>query len=451
MLRESASNPQFIPPPPPFTPEETTADAAITLIDPMRQLVTPYMTISREDQLPLTALQTEDQAILLRFESSLVVSFAGYLKQEAEQIHTQLDNALKPHDRYVLLRQNVGSIDAPHIIHIIEGRLTQAKPARIWLNIVLLILTIMSVFFTGAQQAVYEMGLLEGVDSLADLIPITLSELWRGYPYALSILAILIAHEMGHYVMMRRHGLQGTLPFFIPAPIISPFGTFGATIMLNDVLKNRKALLDVGAAGPLAGFIVAVPLVIYGLATSEIVPLDPTGMLEGNSLLYLFAKIVALGQIYPTVDSDVLLNQVAFAGWTGLFITALNMIPLGQLDGGHIMYALFGDRARWAFVPVVLALLLISIFSGQMTWVLFLLILFFIGRFYAVPLDTITPLDTKRQVIGIVALVIFVITFTPLPFYNASMIVGDSASLGMMIVVGFVMISQRLRYKFIIG
>ncbi|MGJ3241104.1 MAG: site-2 protease family protein [Anaerolineae bacterium] len=450
MLREPASSPKFLPQPLP-TPalEMPTASPEVTIIDNLRDVVEPYLSIAKEYQSIVEDLTSEDQAIVLRGDGDLVVTFAGYLKQEGEQVYDALDQALQAYDCYALLREYSSQVDAPHHIHIIDGRLPEPQPSRIGLNILLFVLTVFSVFFTGAQQALLAAGqTFDG--TFNQMLMGTFGELWRGYPYALSVMAILIAHEMGHYLMMRRHGLDSSLPYFIPAWLISPFGTFGAAIVLRDVLKNRRVLLDVGAAGPIAGFIVAVPLVIYGLSTSPIVPLS-AGTIEGNSLIYLFAKIIALGQIYPTAEADVLINQVAFAGWTGLFVTTLNMIPLGQLDGGHVMYALFGNRARWAFYPVMMALVTVSIVTGQSAWVFFLLVLVFIGRFYAVPLDTITPLDQPRRVVAFSALVIFILTFTPAPFYTLdpdTLNAQTSLQLSsMMLVIGLCVVPRWLRWR----
>jgi len=451
MLREPASSPQFIPPPLTFEDDEPIQES-LDNAESLRELLEPYLAIAHEGRMNISDLASEDQAIILRNESDLLVTFSGYLRQESEIAYQALDEALKPMNRYALFRENTANSEAPHLIHIIEGRIETPRIERVWLNVLLFVLTIFSVLWTGTVIAIGQISINDPVlaSELGSSIGSVLSELWRGYPYALSLLAILVAHEMGHYLVMRYHGVNASLPYFIPAWMISPFGTFGAAIILRDVLKNRKTLLDVGAAGPIAGFIVAVPIVIYGLSTSPIIPLNG-GQMEGNSLIYAFAKIIALGKFYPTVDADVLINQIAFAGWTGLFVTALNMIPLGQLDGGHVMYSLFGDKARWAFYPVMLTLAGFSIITGQTTWIFFLLLLLFMGRFYAVPMDAITPLDSQRRIIAIIALVIFVLTFMPTPFYVLeSSNLEDAANLpyyGMMIVAAMLTIPRWLKLK----
>ena len=239
------------------------------------------------------------------------------------------------------------------------------------------------------------------------------STCWRGWPYALSLILILGTHELGHYFAARYHRVNVTLPYFIPLPI-GFFGTLGAFIQLREPMRNRKILFDVGVAGPLAGLIVAVPVLLIGLATSHVEPLpDETYVLEGNSLLYAAAKLVVFGELLPNGEEDVFINQLAKAGWTGLLITGLNLIPLGQLDGGHVIFTLIGKHARRLYLPVLGTFVVLSLYSSA--WLPWTLILFFVGRLYAVPLDMITPLDTRRRWIGYAALLIFVLVFVPLP------------------------------------
>ncbi|MEL6407323.1 MAG: site-2 protease family protein [Chloroflexota bacterium] len=435
MLREPASSSDYLPP----SPSSIDSDTTSTPLDDMAEadadlaqlqaLLTPYfdiITITTPDDhttSDLRALSIEDQTIIERENGDLSYIFIGHLKQEASRVYTALEKALVEQHRFPLLRMNPeGDQSAPHRILIIEGIKSKPDAPSYWKNIILFLLTVFSVLYTGAQIAIAEISLTDPAmaEAIGFSIPAVTQNIWRGIPYAVSIMAILIPHEMAHYIMMRRHGVVATLPYFIPAWLISPFGTFGAAIALHEPLRNRRALLDVGAAGPIAGFIVAVPLVIYGLYTSSVIPLDMSEnvIMEGNSLIYAFAKIVALGQMYPTAEADVLLNQIAFAGWTGLFVTALNMIPLGQLDGGHVMYALFGERARLLFYPAIAILIGISIVTMQFTWIIFLVLIFMVGRYYAVPVDTITPLNPVRKYVAFIALLIFILTFTPTPLYE---------------------------------
>jgi membrane-associated protease RseP (regulator of RpoE activity) len=203
------------------------------------------------------------------------------------------------------------------------------------------------------------------------------------------------------------------LPYFIPLPF-GFFGTLGAFIQLREPMRNRKILFDVGVAGPLAGLMVAVPVLIIGLATSNVEPLpNETYVLEGNSLFYAAAKFAVFGKMLPNGQEDVFINQLAKAGWTGLLVTALNLIPVGQLDGGHIIFTLLGKQARRLYVPVLAVFVMLSFFSSM--WLVWTLLLLFLGRLYAVPLDMITPLDTRRRWLGYAAILIFVLVFVPVP------------------------------------
>jgi membrane-associated protease RseP (regulator of RpoE activity) len=232
-----------------------------------------------------------------------------------------------------------------------------------------------------------------------------------------------------------------TLPYFIPFPL-SPFGTMGAFIQLKEPPRNKRILLDIGIAGPMAGLVVAIPVLLLGLSLSTLdtIQINPgqSLTLEGNSLVYLFAKYAVFGQLLPQPSSygnvspilywlkyfftsqpmplggtDVMIHPVAWAGWAGLLVTALNLIPAGQLDGGHIMYVLLGKRAR-ALWPVVLGMLVLLGFAWSGWW-LWALLIFFLGRLYAEPLDQITQLDTPRIAVAVLGIVIFFLVFTPVP------------------------------------
>lgn len=246
------------------------------------------------------------------------------------------------------------------------------------------------------------------------------TQIWRGWPFSLSIMLILGAHELGHYFAARHHKVAVTLPYFIPLPIISPIGTMGAVIRMKAPIKNKRALFDIGVAGPLAGLVFAVPLLIYGLMTSEVGAMSSIGLLEGNSILYYLAKFAIFGKFLPSETLDVHLNQVAWAAWVGLLVTALNLMPVGQLDGGHIMYSLLGSKAKRLFVPVVAILGALTLTSflidSTFTWGIWIVLLFFFGRAHAEPLDDVTPLDPRRRWLGIATLVIFLLIFVPIPF-----------------------------------
>ena len=280
----------------------------------------------------------------------------------------------------------------------------QHRPRWI-INLVLFLLTVGSTLYVGASY-----GAVTREQTF---------QIWHGWPFALSVLLILGAHEMGHYFAARRHNVPVTLPFFLPMPW-SYFGTLGAFIQLRGPVTNRRGLFDVGAAGPLAGLVFAVPVLLYGLATSDLGPIAPGQPFEGNSVLYLLAKLAVFGRILPGGGADVYLNQVAWAGWVGLFVTGLNLLPVGQLDGGHVAYALFGERSSRFFWPVIIGLALIVVYSWlqgapALTWVLWIFLLMAFGRVHARPLEDITTLDPRRRALAVFTLVLFFLCFVPLP------------------------------------
>jgi membrane-associated protease RseP (regulator of RpoE activity) len=332
------------------------------------------------------------------------VQFIGHLKLPSNEAFDYLEPKLIRLEAHAYFSQDDST--GLHIITVFPGRFNP-KPRPWWPNAILFALTVLSLFFVGAST---QAGLDDRqIESLSDI------RLWEGWPYALSLILILGAHELGHYFAARRHHVSVTLPYFIPMPF-GLFGTLGAFIQLREPMRNRRVLFDVGVAGPLAGLVFAIPILIIGLATSEIqtVPKDEDTAREGNSLLYAGAKILIFGRFVPDGDEDVFINQLAMAGWTGLFVTALNLIPLGQLDGGHIIYTLLGRRVKRLFWPIIAVFATLAVWVSD-AWFLWTFLLFFLGRFYATPLDDITPLDTRRRLVGYMALIIFILVFVPNP------------------------------------
>ena len=225
------------------------------------------------------------------------------------------------------------------------------QPRKNGLNVLLFALTVLSVFWTGAEQD----------PSFQAFNPRHWLEIWHGWPFAVPVLAILVAHESGHYIAARIHGVPASLPYFIPMPRLSPFGTMGAIIGMSGRIRSRVALLDIGAAGPLAGMAVALPVLALGLSLSTVGPNPAHYTQEGQSLLYALMKRIFVGPI-PS-GWDVQMHPTAFAGWVGLLITMINMLPWGQLDGGHIAYALFGERQNTIALWVRRALLLLFAYN----------------------------------------------------------------------------------------
>jgi len=269
-----------------------------------------------------------------------------------------------------------------------------------FLHISLFVLTVLSTLLVGAAQT--------GADLIEEP-----SKIYKGIPFSLTLMIILLSHEFSHYFSSRKHGVEATLPYFIPAPTI--FGTFGAFIKMKSPIVTRKALIDIGASGPIAGFIISVIATMIGLNMSEIVSsAHAKGALNlGDSLLFSLLSRIVLG-VTPS-DSDILLNPVAFAGWIGLFVTSINLIPVGQLDGGHIAYALFGEKHyRLSFILIfVMVLFGLFLWEGWFVWAVLLLIL---GLRHPPVIYWEVPLDSKRKFIGWLALIIFILTFIPKPF-----------------------------------
>lgn len=372
----------------------------------LRVLVMSVMAIERELGDPPELLMQRDMLLMFNRESQLIVSFEGKLLTESEAAYEQLDAALQPLNYTPFFREANGK----HVIHVMSGRIRR-QPIRWTWNLVLFIATFLSVLYVGTMMGLSELAATN--EALAiQLAANPLSELWRGLPYALSILLILGAHELGHFFAARYHRVHVSLPYFIPMPF-NLLGTMGAVILQREPHRNRKVLLDVGAAGPLFGLIFAIPVLMIGLATAPTGPVVPGGIVEGNSFIYALAKTITFGEFLPNGSIDVYMNQLTTAGWVGLLVTALNLIPIGQLDGGHIVYSLIGNRARWLFFPVILALVGLTFVSD--IWFFWLVLLLLFGRVYAVPLDAITPLDGRRRAIAFLALLVFVLTFVPIP------------------------------------
>ncbi len=257
-------------------------------------------------------------------------------------------------------------------------------------------------------------ALHQGVDVLAEPTRLVI-----GFPYAIAIMSILLFHECGHYFLARAHRVDTTLPFFIPAPPVLFFiGTLGAFIRMRSLPRDRRALFDVGAAGPWGGMLVAVPALILGLGLSEIRPTSPSGeagLFLGDSLLFKALTWLVLGTTGD--DVTIVLHPVALAGWVGLLVTALNLLPVGQLDGGHVVYAAFGERwHRWISRGTLTTLIVLGV-SGAATWLVWAVLLSFLGMRHPRLLDGETPLDPPRRWGAVATLVMFLVTFMPEPVY----------------------------------
>jgi membrane-associated protease RseP (regulator of RpoE activity) len=375
-----------------------------------------------------------------------IVRYRGRLvTDDTVAAYDQLAESVRPYNITPLFRKEPGD---KQVIFLVQSPIIPRFGSRIIVNIILFIITLFSIMLMGVDipPAVVADG--------SGTIPYLFLHIFSGWPFALSMMGILFAHEMGHYVMCRYYKVPATLPFFIPAPLLSPLGTFGAFIMMRGIPKNKRVLFDVGVAGPIAGLVIAVPVLFIGLSLSHLGPIGPaaqgaSGFLEGNSLFYLFSKYVVFGKLLPEPVSmdglppflywlryfltahpipfngmDVMLHNVALAGWAGLLVTALNLVPVGTLDGGHVAYGLFGEKARKIF-PIAMGVLIaltflpvlftLSLGAFNFSWLLWIFILFWLGNVRTQPLDDITPLDGKRRALGFFMLFVFLLVFTPIP------------------------------------
>ncbi len=259
------------------------------------------------------------------------------------------------------------------------------------------------------------------------------ADLIAGIPFSSTLLLILLMHEMGHYVTARWHRVPATLPYFIPGiPLF--IGTFGAVIRMKGPILGKRALFDIGVSGPIVGFVVAVIAVFVGLRHSDVVALDGVaGIQLGEPILFNVVAQIVIGDIPDTYD--IVLHPIAFAGWVGLLITALNLIPIGQLDGGHVAYAMFGERqpmiAAILILPVLFYLGALSVLTtffpwteilpgapGWQGWIIWGLLPLLIGIRHPPVIDAYVPLDPTRRLLGWIAVIIFLVSFVPAPFIN---------------------------------
>lgn len=250
-------------------------------------------------------------------------------------------------------------------------------------NVVLFLLTVVSVYMTGGPRLV------------------------------LGLLSILMAHEMGHYVMCRHYGVDATLPYFLPFPGLSLAGTLGAFIRIRGPIPHRRALFDIGIAGPLAGFVLCLPVLVLGIREANVLPLAPEagGIFLGEPLFFKGAVWLLKGATPD--DMTLALGPLGLAAWFGLFVTALNLIPIGQLDGGHVTYALFREQA--ASLSRIGSWICIALIYFGPNWIIWSLLLRLLGRRHPPTLDDAAPLGRSRVWIGAIGLFVFIGCFVPNP------------------------------------
>jgi membrane-associated protease RseP (regulator of RpoE activity) len=364
----------------------------------------------------------------IRINLNSVTFFCKIDKLSLEEKFELLRNSLSKKGYIPMLRYE----NDKNIIHVIKK--PKRKEKSVWINIILMIATIITTILTGSILYLerYDIWSIPNVVKIFNFYNLFYGGLFFAFP----LLSILFIHEMGHYYISKKHGIKTSLPFFIPVPPILPnfnIGTFGALISSSDPMPNKKALFDVGISGPLSGFIIAIPITIIGIlfSTPSTITEPISGdIMLGGSILFSFLSSVILniptgtpgGSILFSFLSSVILNiptgtpidlsLTAFAGWIGLLITSINLLPAGQLDGGHIFRAFLGEKQKYAGWIAVF----IMIFTG---WAFFaFIIVFLIGLTHPPPLNDYTNLDNKRKLLFVVVLIILIICFVPVPIYS---------------------------------
>jgi Zn-dependent protease len=373
-------------------------DETPTTPTPLGASVAPF------GEVPRPVLEIMDVQVAV--QQGPVKVFEGPLREPADQAYEDLKHRVGP-DTVPLLQEDERYGTAIVLVpKPLERREMERRRSRPWIHWALFAATVLTTTWAGANQ--------RGVDLLREP-----GRFMVGLPYALGLLSILGVHELGHYFAARRHGMDVTPPFFIPVPFA--LGTFGAFIQMRSPPENRRALFDVAVAGPLAGLVIAIPATLIGLRQSSVVLFDPSlppsavhGTSAGSSLLFALLAKISLGDALQ-YGYLVQLSPLAFAGWLGLFITALNLLPIGQLDGGHVARAMFGTRVGNTISTVGMwSLLLLSVFvwPGLMMWAL--IVFFFIGR-GTPPLNDVSEVTPGRRALGWVTFVILALIIAPLP------------------------------------
>jgi len=286
----------------------------------------------------------------------------------------------------------------------IDDKVILRVPSIPKIHLVLFFLTVFTTLLAGA--------LMEGAKILENPL-----ELFKGIPFSFTLMFILGTHEFGHYYYAQKHKVDATLPYFIPAPpFLFLIGTFGAFIKIKSPIYRKDALLQIGAAGPIAGFVIAVPALIIGLLLSDVVEKNNIqgALILGDSILMKILTWITHPKLMDT--QDIMLHPIAFAGWIGLLVTMLNLLPIGQLDGGHVAYAMFGKKQR--LIGQIAFIFLIPLSFLSINWLIWGLLLLILMRSVKHPpiQDIHIPLSDTDKRIGYICLLIFIVCFIPAPF-----------------------------------
>jgi membrane-associated protease RseP (regulator of RpoE activity) len=320
--------------------------------------------------------------------------FKGELRRSAEAAMAVLRENLRPLNLIPLLSKKDNQVILS--IRFLREPKKSTRPA---IHVVLFALTVLSTLFVGSLHA-------QGNPLVNP------SDLLKGIPFSFSILLILGSHELGHFFTSQHNRVDASLPYFLPFPHL--FGTFGAFIRMRSPIPDKKTLVRIGAAGPLIGLAFAIPIVVIGLKLSQTISLSELETMPslslGNSILF---SLIAKSSVTIPEGHELLLHPVAFAGWAGILVTGLNLMPVGQLDGGHIGYGILGKYHKWLARVIFFSLLPLGLqWPGWWIWAA---LLFFLGIQHPLPLDDITPLGTRERIVGWLCLALFLLTFTPIP------------------------------------
>ncbi|MEP7199676.1 MAG: site-2 protease family protein [Chloroflexota bacterium] len=329
------------------------------------------------------------------------LQFVGDFIGESGAAFARIQSRLRALDLMALAQRERARVQ----LIVVKG-LPVERPWPAVVNVILLLLTIVTTTLVGAQYEQTCQGIVGGRIGL-DFLNEPL-RLLAGLPFSLGVLAILGTHELGHYFTARKYHIAVTLPYFIPVPI--GLGTLGAFIKLKAPIDSRKSLFDVGIAGPLAGLVVALPVFIGGLLLSQVRPCGQA--VYGNSLFVNALTLLVHGT--HARGWILIMHPLAYAGWVGFLMTGINLLPVGQLDGGHVTYAIFGRYAGWIARATFGGMLLLSlIYPG---WFIWALLIFFVGLRHPPPLNDVTPLDPRRRALGIATMLFALLIIVPVPF-----------------------------------
>jgi Zn-dependent protease len=334
-----------------------------------------------------------------------IVQFKGALRTDPGDAVREINERLASSQLRAVLTEAEQNQVHVTLVPVAAEEPAERKP-NWWLHGTLLLLTLATTTWAGALH--------QGVNLLQNPANFAV-----GLPYSIGLLLILGAHELGHYFAARHHRIQVTPPYFIPAPFA--LGTFGAFISMRGLVQDRRALFDVAVAGPLAGLVFAIPALLFGLQYSKVITgdapigLSHSGVEIGSSLLMALLSKLALGPA-AVEGHRLILHPLAFVGWLGLLLTALNLLPIGQLDGGHIAHALFGSRRAQTISNVALVSLFLLAFFVWPGLIMWAFIVFFVAGTRDTPAaNDLTPLDPSRQALGYFAFVLLALILVPVP------------------------------------